>query len=510
MIGVRLRDALAALWALVLAMPVPPAQAADTERGRALYEGRVAMSTVGASPMPAACAACHRPSGMGNFEGGLAVPPIAGPMLFEPLDRDTARFFPASARWRVRPAYDEASLGRLLRSGESPDGVTLQPAMPRYRIDDADLADLSAYLRTMSQGTPPGLDADTVRVATVTTPDADPRRRDAMLATLQHFIAQKNGQSRHEVKRSVQSSRTREMVMYRKFRIWQLEHWALQGEPSTWAAQLDARQSRQPVYALVAGMGGAQWAPIDAFCARHRLPCLLPLAEAGGGRAPGFYSLHFHAGIDADAAMAASRLKAQGLRRALLWGTPGPLADRVRGVFAGQGVALDDGDSEAPAIVSLLPPAAHAARLREGGHGFRVVAWLPGTHALGRAELDASLPQTQRGWIVTPMRTGEPLDRQLQRTRLWLRGQGLESIPVDVAASTLQAATVLGEGLVHLDFGFTPEYLLELLEHGLENVIPWSPFPRLAIGPDQRIASKGSWVGEVREGRVAWQWQALP
>ena len=120
MIGVRLRDALAALWALVLAMPVPPAQAADTERGRALYEGRVAMSTVGASPMPAACAACHRPSGMGNFEGGLAVPPIAGPMLFEPLDRDTARFFPASARWRVRPAYDEASLGRLLRSYASP------------------------------------------------------------------------------------------------------------------------------------------------------------------------------------------------------------------------------------------------------------------------------------------------------------------------------------------------------------------------------------------------------
>ena len=52
--------------------------------------------------------------------------------------------------------------------------------------------------------------------------------------------------------------------------------------------------------------------------------------------------------------------------------------------------------------------------------------------------------------------------------------------------------------------------LLELLEHGLENVIPWSPYPRLAIGPDQRIASKGSWVGEVREGRVAWQWQALP
>ncbi len=501
----RLRGALATL---LLALALASAQAADAERGRAIYEGRVALGAAGTSPLSTACAACHRPSGMGNFEGGLAVPPIAGAMLFQPLDRDTARFFPASARWRVRPAYDEASLGRLLRNGESPDGVTLPPAMPRYRIDDADLADLSAYLRAMSQGTPPGLSADTVRVATVTTPDADPQRRDAMLATLRHFVAQKNGQSRHEQQRSVQSARTREMVMYRKFRVWELEHWALQGEPSTWAAQLDEWQSRRPAYALVAGLGGAQWAPVDAFCARHRLPCLLPLAEAGGGRAPGFYSLHFHAGIDADAALAASRLKSQGVRRASLWSTPGPLAERVRGVFAGEGVALVDGDAQA--IVSLLPPAAHAARLREGGHGERTVVWLPGTHALGRAELDAALPITARGWIVTPMRTGEPLDRQLQRTRLWLRGQGLEGLPIDVAASALQAATVLGEGLVHLDFGFTPEYLLELLEHGLENVIPWSPFPRLAIGPDQRIASKGSWVGEVRQGRVDWQWQTLP
>lgn len=499
-------------WALVLAMPVPPAQAADTERGRALYEGRVAMSTVGASPMPAACAACHRPSGMGNFEGGLAVPPIAGPMLFEPLDRDTARFFPASARWRVRPAYDEASLGRLLRSGESPDGVTLQPAMPRYRIDDADLADLSAYLRTMSQGTPPGLDADTVRVATVTTPDADPRRRDAMLATVQHFIAQKNGQSRHEGE-----ALGAVLAHARDGHVPQVPHLAARALGAA-GRRFDLGRTARCTAVAPAGVcaggghGRRSGRPSMRSARGTACPACCRWPGSGGGRAPG-YGLHFHAGIDADAAMAASRLKALGLRRALLWGTPGPLADRVRGVFAGQGVALDDGDSEAPAIVSLLPPAAHAARLRpRAATAFEVVAWLPGTHALGRAELDASLPQTQRGWIVTPMRTGEPLDRRLQRTRLWLRDMARgSSIPVDVAASTLQAATVLGEGLVHLDFGFTPEYLLELLEHGLENVIPWSPFSaRLAIGPDQRIASKGSWVGEVREGRVALWWRALP
>lgn len=466
--------------------------AADVDNGRRLYD---------------ACAACHRPSGMGNFEGGLAVPPIAAPTLFKPFDRDTGRYFAASSRWRVRPAYDETALGRLLRDGIAPDGVALPATMPRFDWPDAALADLTAYLRTLSAAPPPGLADDVVRIATVSTPDADPVRRDAMLATLQRFVERKNGQSRHEAQRAVQATRTREMAMYRKFRVWQLEHWALQGDASTWAAQLDARQAAAPVYALVAGIGAAQWAPVDAFCARRRLPCLLPLVEAGGGTAPGFYSLHFHAGIDADLTLAARALREAGRMRVALWHEAPALAERARGVLRREGVVVADTDVDA--IVSLLSPASQAARLRSAPPGVPV-AWLPGTHALGRAELDAVLPFTPQGWIVTPMRTGAELDRQLQRATLWLRGNGLAALPADVAASTLQAATVLGEGLAHVDFGFTPEYLLELLEHGLENIVPWSPYPRLSIGPDQRIASKGSWLAEVRGGQAEWRWVAQP
>ncbi len=485
------------LCGLVVAAP------AEVERGRAIYEGRAPLSATQGALSNGACVACHRPSGMGNFEGGIAVPPIAGPMLFQPLDRDTSRYFQASSAWRVRPAYDAAALGTLLRSGRTPDGLTLPATMPRYAIGDGELADLTAYLRTLSADTPPGIDAETVRIATVSTPDADPARRDAMLATLRQFIAQKNGQSRHETHRSVQATRTREMVMYRKFRVWQLEHWALQGDPSTWGAQLDAWQARHPVYALVAGIGGAAWAPVDAFCERHRLPCLLPLVEVGA-EAPNFYSLHFHAGVDADARLAAQTLTSRGLRRVELWSDAPALAARVHEGLAQQGVAVVE--ERAEAVVSLLPPVAHAARLRGER---RPVLWLSGTHALDSEAL-ATAAGLAKGWIVTPMRTGESLDRQLQHTRSWMRSRGLEGMPVDVAASTLLAATVLGEGLAHADFGFTPEYVLELLEHGLENVIPWSPYPRLAIGPGQRVASKGSWVGEVAAGRIEWHWAPSP
>lgn len=491
-------------FALVLLGRGAQVLAADVERGRALYEGRVALRSADAQGVVAGCVACHRPSGMGNFEGGVAVPPIAGPTLFRALDRDTGRYFEAAAAWRVRPAYDEASLGTLLRSGRTPDAQVLPPTMPRYAIGERDLGDLAAYLRTLSAQAPQGIDDQTVRIATISTPDADPRRRDAMLATLQQFVAQKNGQSRHEAHRAVQSQRTREMVMYRKFRVWQLEHWALQGDASTWAAQLDERQAARPVYAVVAGIGAAQWAPVDAFCERHRLPCLLPLVDVGA-EAPGFYSLHFHAGIDADARLAAQTLQAHRLRRVTLWAEAPALAARVRESLAASGIAVA-GD-EADAVVSLLPPEAHARRLRGEA---RPVMWLAGTHALGRQELEAVAASAPRGWIVTPMLTGEALERQLQRARLWLRGRGLDGVPPDVAASTLQAAVVLGEGLAHADFGFTPEYVIELLEHGLENVVPWSPYPRLSIGPGQRIAFKGSWVGAIEAGRVQWHWAASP
>ena len=503
---------LAAL-ALLLAGFVSAAVGADAARGLALYEGKAPMSaSAPAEASPRACVDCHRPSGMGTFEGGLAVPPITGATLFAPFDRDTAHFFPHSQRFRVRPAYDEASLGRLLRSGATPDGAKLHPAMPRYAIGDTELADLSAHLRQLSGQPPTGIDAGTVHLATVTTPDADPVRCDAMLATLRRFIEQKNGQSRHETQRVAQSSRTREMVMYRKFRVWELEHWALQGPPDTWAAQLDAWQARRPAYALVCGIGRAEWAPVDRFCERQHIPCLLPLLDAAGAAGHGFYSLHFHAGIELDAALLARALKARGLGSFDLHAdeNDAPLAARARAALIRAGLREGAYAPDTPAaIVSLLAPAAHVAWLKAVAPK-TTVAWLPGTHAIGRAELDIALPLMANGLIVSPMQTGDTLDRQLVRARTWLRGQGLAHLPADVAASTLQAATVLGEGLTHVDFAFTQAYVLELLEHGLENVIPWSPYPRLAIGPGQRIASKGSWVGSVERGRADWQWQTAP
>lgn len=501
--------ALSALLWLPVAARSDAADDARAMRGRAIYEGRTQ-----AAGSPAACASCHRRSGLGNFEGGLIVPPIAARYLFQAQAPDTSRFATSSGRQRVRPAYDELSLGVLLRSGVTPDGLTIAPSMPRYAYGDAAMRDLGTYLRTLSAGSPPGLDAQSIRIATVTTPDVDPARREAMLSTLRRFVEQKNSQTRHEVQRARQAAHTREMLMYLKFRAWQLEHWALVGAPDTWLAQLEARQRAGPVFALVAGMGRGDWAPVDEFCERARVPCLLPLVDAGAAGLPAeaFYPLHYHDGIAADAALAAQRMREQRVRDVTLWFDEGSAtaARRVAAVLEQAGLRTTGATpADASAVVSVLAPQAHRQRLLATPPlTGQPVAWLPGSRALSEADLDEASRGGASGWIVTPMRSGRDLERQVARTRTWLRRQGLDELPLDVAASTLHAATVLGDALKHIDFDFTPEYVLELLEHGLEGMVSWSPYPRLAIGPGQRVASKGSFVGTVGGGQIDWAWQS--
>ncbi|APR87719.1 Extracellular ligand-binding receptor precursor [Minicystis rosea] len=95
----------------------------------------------------AACAGCHGPTGAGNEEGAITVPSLRPERLFSAPGR-----------------YDDRSLGAALREGRAADRRLLRMPMPRYRIDDADLADLTAYLRCLGHDRDPGVGDDAVRV----------------------------------------------------------------------------------------------------------------------------------------------------------------------------------------------------------------------------------------------------------------------------------------------------------------------------------------------------------
>ena len=79
------------------------------------------------------------------------VPPVTGPSLFakaEPRAQATRRAKGVEHQefaHLTRPTYDVSGLAKALREGVSPSGYRFQYLMPRYALNDADMAALIAY-----------------------------------------------------------------------------------------------------------------------------------------------------------------------------------------------------------------------------------------------------------------------------------------------------------------------------------------------------------------------------
>lgn len=492
----RIVAALLAAWALH-----GPAHAADAQRGHALYTGQIMLRARAAdgAPLPAAaaaCVACHRRSGLGSFEGGVAAPPISGQFLFAPMSATTGNIFPWPSALRTRPAYDAPSLHGLLTTGKAPDGVAMRAPMPRYALSAQDAEDLAAYLHTLSKPVAPGVSDSTIELATILTPGIAAQDRAAVIEVMHAYVTQKNALSRQETGRARMAQRG-QLTMYRNYRQWHVNVWELSGPADGWGEQLQALYRERPVFAVVGGMGHGDWTAVAQFCESESLPCLFPITRQPPDRL-GYYSLYFDGGWAADAAIAAEALKARRVQRFVLQATSAQAsaAARVRQAMLEQGLSEAPADSdEADTARVLLGDASGTPPSSQGWTVHLGTTGVP--QRTGPREL----------WVSAQLQ-GEALQRQLLRPTAWLKKQGLSYLPASVATSTLYAASVAGEALMHIDLGFSREYCIEKLEHGLENMVPLSPYPRLSLGPDQRIASKGSFLGVAgQDGRIVWEWR---
>ncbi len=502
--------------------------------GESIYEGalpgfigRVRDARDASVQLPvqqAACVSCHRPSGLGSFEGNLAVPPIAGSLLFAPFDAATTHRYAWTSTLRVRPAYTEASLAQLLRTGRTPDGLTISAVMPRYELRADEVAGLAAHLNTLSGSLAPGISETSVTFATITTPDVSAAHVAELLGTLNRFVAHKNANTRGETARRGAALRN-EQSMYRRHRSWQLRHWALRGAPETWGAQLQAHYAREPVFAVLSGVGEQSWRPVHEFCAVQRVPCLLPTV-ALPPQDQNFYSVYLSRGLIGQAQAAARHLlemEAVPDEVLVLAGESPNEQVRARQVAA----ALTEAIAEAPAsrrvrvrqanswradaadriaIVSALPSAQVGAR-REGPATSAppaAVFVLNGMWPIGEAETGdfAGAVTSAQAWWVTDQLHGAAARQQLQRANAWFHANGLTDSGV-VARNALLAATVAVESLMHADEKFSREYCIEKLEHTLENMPALTAYPRLAIGPRQRFAAKQVMLVPLAAERIA-------
>src|SRR5882672_6774332 len=107
----------------------------------------------------AACINCHRRSGLGGREGRSIIPPISGRYLFRPRGKnadDADVPFVAGMRGDREP-YTDATLARAIREGLDSEGKPLSYLMPRFALNDTDIAALIGYLKDLDQRRVPGV-----------------------------------------------------------------------------------------------------------------------------------------------------------------------------------------------------------------------------------------------------------------------------------------------------------------------------------------------------------------
>ncbi|HWY73739.1 MAG TPA: c-type cytochrome, partial [Burkholderiaceae bacterium] len=195
-------------------------------------EGERQAGELRAKGAEAACVNCHQRSGLGANEARSLVPPIASRYLFHPRARGTDHSnLPYVEGMRAnREPYTEATLARAIREGIDVDGKTLGYLMPRFALEDADMAALIAYLKTLDAQSAPGVTESVLHFATIITPDADPVKRRGMLAVMRQYFADRN--TRQMIPSPQMEAPGRSMYsksMFMVNRRWELHVWELTG-----------------------------------------------------------------------------------------------------------------------------------------------------------------------------------------------------------------------------------------------------------------------------------------
>ena len=443
------------------------------------------------------CESCHGRSGMGAAEGPYIVPPVAAQFLF------------AESPQPKRPAYDKASLARLMREGVTPSGRVLSPElMPRYKMTDSDVEVLVDFLETLSAGDSPGVDETTIRFATIVTDEVAATERDAVVSVVRRFAEDINRKTRNEAERWDRGY-TPESKLPTVFREWVIDEWLLQGTPSTWPAQLERYYSDNPVFAVVGGIGASNWAPVSEFCESNKVPCLYPSTDLPYREDDDFYTVYFSGGLLLEADLIAAHLAEQPVPAVLqVYCDPRfvPATTALHRQLADKGVPVEtqsmDCSQPLPAV----------------GSESAVVLWLDraqleaqaGTMPEGRVYVSSTLldggPEVvaARGevFVAHPYRLPGAIDSALRRFEVWAKTRDIEITAPRQQAEAYFACLVINDAVKHMGRFRIREFALDMMDHA-ENLGAYMPFyPRPSFGPGQRFINKGGYVLSVVDGQV--------
>jgi hypothetical protein len=491
------------LLVLVTLAACLPARASDerVELGRRIYEQGITQdgaplraTSAGNSSLSgaqAACTTCHRRSGMGGREGRVAVSPVTGPILYtKPVPywpRRPGREAQSVAPMRQysRDAYDDASLARAIRAGVDANGRPLDPLMPRYTLGEADTRALIAYLRQLSANPAPGLDGGVLHLATIITPDADPARARIVTEAL---IAWSRSGALGGIPMELQ--------------VWQLD-----GAAAGWTRQLRDLHERRPVYAVISGAGGAQWAPVRDFCERAAVPCLFPIVDLAPDDPGDFYSMYLSRGVPLEARIVARHLRELSPPPArvvqLVAGEPGASSARILADELGEVPHVTrtwhpesperavEGLTPADVVVGWLSPSQMQAlaKARPQGLGAGLALFSGQLAPPDKTDLPAAWRRDAR-WISLRSDPRRQQGKGVLGLMPWLSHLKLAAGDEALLSEVYAATYFFGDALARMRGHWNREYLLETLESANYARPAGSAFFALSLSPGQREATK--------------------
>lgn len=486
------------------------------------------------------CVSCHMRSGLGSVEGGVFTTPTNGRTLYEPRDKPgTGNNKPSAMSMTdarkeakagiispqppsARPAYTDETLAKVLREGVDPGGRVIDPVMPRYLLEDADMAILVTYLKKLSMEYSPGIDKNFIRFATIVAPDVPQEQVTAMMEPLESFVKAANKQQQDHERQLVKLKEKKQAPTYRRVK---LIRWDLKGSPDTWLNQLEEYYRREPVFALISGISPKGWEPVRQFCEANRIPSLLPNTNFPVISDTDWYTLYFSKGFPLEGSTAARYLKTRdnpSLTRNIIQiyrNSPQGLSLaagfeqelKEQGLPPSTSIQLKQDDTltakflqeqidrHQPTAIVLwgdaddLSQAVSVPRILNGN----VPVIVSGTY-LGKEIW--TVPEKVRAsiYITWPYR----LPQDEERFASFYDTPGTDKKLSDelriVKSRTYAALLVLTRALRGMKGNFYRDYMYDIIS--MKSDVEFPLYERFSFGPDQRYVSKGCYIVQLSAG----------
>ena len=476
-----------------------------------------------------ACIHCHKRSGFGGSEGNIVTPAITGDVLFSPQVSQAAEIFKLrNPDEKTRPAYDDATFFRAVVEGKHRNGRALDLLMPRYNLSESDRKNLLSYIKSLSSSPSPGVSKTEMQLAVIFTDSVSASQKRAALRILYRFIRTRNTDTRPHTRRA-QNAPWHKKWHYESHRIWKLNLWSVEGPVETWASQLELQYGREPVFAVIGGLGNSDdWTPIDQFCESQEIPCLFPTTHLPPQSEQNFYSVYFSKGLVLEAEALAKHLSnikkdnkalsivqiygndlyghvpAAVFRKKLSSRGFNNITDLVTKNAAGKLIdvnVLNNTMESADVIVYWVTQAQYGEWQKKiTGPMVDAATYFSASllNILKTVDHSKLVELYGENHLIYPYEKPELFRAKMNKMQRWMKLRKIGLVDAQIQANTLFSVKVLSRALKHIGSNFSRDYLIEKIEH-LDQSVAISPvYPRMTFGPGQRFGSKGAYIARLQ------------